>query len=74
MHRELLPQPDGGGLRAGRGDAAERCPVFPGVVTQEHWALADPAGAVGSEEEIHKIFQGVRDELGKRVRGLLGSG
>jgi protein-tyrosine-phosphatase len=30
--------------------------------------------AEGSEETIHKIFQGVRDELEKRVRGLLGSG
>jgi arsenate reductase len=56
------------------GDAAERCPVFPGVVTREHWALADPAGAEGSEEAILEVFRSVRNELQKRVRDLLAPG
>ena len=56
------------------GDAAERCPVFPGVVTREHWALADPAGAGGSEEAILGVFRSVRNELRKRVRVLLAPG
>ena len=30
------------------GDAAERCPVFPGAVVREHWGLADPARAESS--------------------------
>ena len=53
------------------GDAAERCPVFPGVVTREHWPLADPARAEGSEEAILEAFRSVRNELEKRVRDLL---
>jgi arsenate reductase len=56
------------------GDAAERCPVFPGAVVREHWGLADPARAVGSEEAILEVFRSVRDELEGRVRSLLGSG
>jgi arsenate reductase len=56
------------------GDAAERCPVFPSAVSREHWALLDPAGAQGSEQAILEVFRAVRDQLERRVRGLLGSG
>jgi arsenate reductase len=56
------------------GDAAARCPVFPGVVVREHWALADPARAEGSEEAILEAFRSVRDELQKRVRSPFGPG
>ena len=45
------------------GDAAERCPVFPGKVKRIHWELEDPAKAQGSQEEIIKIFQKVRDKI-----------
>ena len=56
------------------GDAAERCPVFAGAVTREHWPLADPARAEGSEQTILEVFRSVRDELEKRVRDLLEAG
>ena len=52
------------------GDAAERCPVFPSAVLREHWPLADPARAEGSEEAVLEVFRSVRDEVKKRVRGL----
>jgi arsenate reductase len=55
------------------GDAAERCPAFPGAVVREHWPLRDPARAEGSEEEILEVFRSVRDEVGSRVRALLDS-
>jgi len=45
------------------GDAAERCPIFPGKVKRAHWALEDPAKARGSEEEITKAFRKVRDKI-----------
>jgi len=45
------------------GDAAERCPVFPGKVKRIHWELEDPAKAQGSQEEIIKVFQKVRDKI-----------
>jgi arsenate reductase len=56
------------------GDAAARCPAFPGVVVREHWALADPARAEGAEEAILEAFRSVRDELEERIRGLFRSG
>ena len=45
------------------GDAAERCPVFPGKVERIHWALEDPAKAQGSEEEIVIVFRKIRDNI-----------
>lgn len=45
------------------GDAAERCPIFPGKVKRVHWALEDPAKARGREEEIAKVFRKVRDKI-----------
>lgn len=45
------------------GDAAERCPIFPGKVKRIHWELEDPAKAQGTQEEIIKIFQKVRDKI-----------
>jgi arsenate reductase len=45
------------------GDAAERCPIFPGKVKKIHWALEDPAKARGSEGEIIKVFRTVRDKI-----------
>lgn len=45
------------------GGAAERCPIFPGKVKRIHWELEDPAKAQGSQEEIIKIFQKVRDKI-----------
>lgn len=45
------------------GDAAERCPIFPGKVERIHWALEDPAKAKGSEEEIAIVFRKVRDNI-----------
>lgn len=50
------------------GDAAERCPVFPGKVKRIHWELEDPAKAQGSKEEIKKIFQNVRDKIKSHIK------
>jgi arsenate reductase len=55
------------------GDAAERCPVFPAARSREHWPLADPARAEGTEEEIREVFRAVRDELRDRIGVLFGS-
>ena len=45
------------------GDAAERCPIFPGKVKKIHWAIENPAKARGSEEEIAIVFRKVRDNI-----------
>jgi len=49
------------------GDSAERCPIFPGKVKKIHWELEDPAKAQGSQEEIIKIFQKVRDKIRSHI-------
>jgi arsenate reductase len=43
--------------------ANEQCPLFFGGVKKMHIGFADPAAAVGSEEEIRAVFRVVRDEI-----------
>jgi arsenate reductase len=53
------------------GHADEVCPALPAGVRKIHWPLADPAKAPGSEEQIMAAFRATRDEVERRVRGLL---
>ncbi|MDT8319312.1 MAG: arsenate reductase (thioredoxin) [Xanthomonadales bacterium] len=53
------------------GHADEQCPLLPPGVQKIHWPLSDPAKAVGSEEEIMQQFRATRDEVKRRVEGLL---
>jgi arsenate reductase len=55
------------------GNADQACPIFPGQVNRHHWAFFDPAKAEGSEDEVLKVFQQVRDEI-KRVFEAYGAG
>jgi arsenate reductase len=48
--------------------AAERCPIFPGVVKRLHWSFDDPAWVTGTEEERLTAFRRVRGEIEARVR------
>ncbi len=45
------------------GDAAGRCPVFPGKVKKIHWEIENPAKARGSDEKIAIVFRKVRDKI-----------
>jgi arsenate reductase len=47
--------------------ANENCPVFQNVRRRIHWGFADPAEAVGSEEERLEAFRAVRDRLRQRL-------
>jgi arsenate reductase len=51
--------------------AEEVCPVFPGAVRRLHWALPDPAAAAGPPAERLAAFRRVRDDLRRRITGLL---
>ncbi|MDZ7789322.1 MAG: arsenate reductase (thioredoxin) [Xanthomonadales bacterium] len=53
------------------GHADEHCPIVPPGVRKEHWPLPDPARAEGSEEEIMAEFRRVRDDIKRRVAGLI---
>jgi arsenate reductase len=45
-------------------DADTNCPLFTGKVgTRAHIGFPDPAAAKGNDEEIMKVFRGVRDDI-----------
>lgn len=43
--------------------AQERCPVFPSSAQRFHCNFADPAKAIGSDDEIMAQFAAVRNEI-----------
>jgi thioredoxin type arsenate reductase len=49
----------------------EECPLFMGKTTRLHWGLPDPAAVNGSEAERLDAFRKVRDELRRRIEGLV---
>ena len=53
------------------GHADEHCPVLPPGIRKEHWPLSDPAKASGSEEAIMAVFRESRDDILRRVDGLI---
>ncbi len=52
-------------------NAGETCPWTPPEIVRLHWSLKDPAGAVGTEEEIMAEFRRVRDEIKERIIDFL---
>lgn len=50
-------------------EAAERCPIFPGVTQRLHWSFADPAQAAGSSEEKLAQVRVIRDQIRHQVVG-----
>lgn len=48
-------------------EAAERCPVFPGVAQRMHWSFSDPSQAKGSDEEKMAQVRAVRDEIRAKI-------
>jgi arsenate reductase len=44
-------------------NADKACPRFPGQANRHHWPFPDPAKAKGSEDEIWKAFEQVRDDI-----------
>ena len=52
------------------GHADEQCPALPPGVKKVHWPLADPAKAIGSEDEIMAQFRATRQEVRQRVQSL----
>ncbi len=51
-------------------NAREHCPYFPARVQQFHHDFTDPAKAVGSRDEVLKIFRGVRDQIRVYCQGF----
>ena len=49
-------------------EAAERCPIFPGLAEQHHWPFDDPSTFKGSEDEIMGRVRDVRDQIEAAVQ------
>ncbi|MFV0558164.1 MAG: arsenate reductase (thioredoxin) [Enterococcus sp.] len=56
------------------GDALDNCPVIPPHVKHQHWGLADPAKASGSEAEIMAVFRATREEIATKIKELKENG
>lgn len=52
-------------------EAAERCPIFPGVVKRIAWSFKDPSSFSGSREEILQQTREVRDEIEQSVKAFV---
>ncbi|MDQ6683309.1 MAG: arsenate reductase ArsC [Chloroflexota bacterium] len=55
-------------------EAAEACPMVPGAARLLHWSLEDPSAAKGTDEQRLDVYRRVRDDLGGRIRELIGMG
>ena len=44
-------------------EAAERCPIFPGLAERRHWPFDDPSSFKGSDEEVMTRVRAVRDDI-----------
>ncbi len=53
------------------GANAERCPVFPGIVSRLHWSFSDPAALQGTSEEVRAAVREIRDEIRTAVEGFV---
>jgi len=51
--------------------ADAHCPVFSMKGKREHWPFEDPAKASGTEEEVMREFNRVRDQIRKRIEVFL---
>lgn len=52
-------------------EAAERCPIFPGVLKQLHWSFPDPSRFTGTKEEILENTRKIRDEIKNKIKEFI---
>ena len=48
-------------------EAAEQCPLFPGVMERVHWSFKDPSAVEGSLEEKLGQIRAIRDQIKQAV-------
>jgi arsenate reductase len=48
--------------------AAERCPMFPGIVKRLHWSFPDPSLLTGTAEEKMAVIRKIRDAIKMKVK------
>ena len=52
-------------------EAAERCPIFPGVTTRLHWPFPDPSAFTGTEEDVLEKTRSVRDSIENKIKEFI---
>jgi arsenate reductase (thioredoxin) len=52
-------------------EAAEKCPIFPGLSEKIHWPFPDPSTFTGGDEEIMEKIRRVRDMIEEAVKELV---
>jgi len=52
-------------------EAAERCPIFPGLSKKLHWPFADPSSFQGNDEEIMEQVRKVRDQIELAIKDFI---
>ena len=53
-------------------EAAERCPIFPGLAERHHWPFDDPSTFKGTDDEIMARVRQVRDQIEAAVQEFVG--
>jgi arsenate reductase len=48
-------------------EAAEKCPIFPGVTKRIEWSFKDPSKLIGDEETIISETRIIRDEIKQKI-------
>jgi arsenate reductase (thioredoxin) len=54
-------------------EAAEKCPIFPGLTKRLHWALHDPSKFTGTYEQKLQKVRKIRDEIASKIQDWLAS-
>ena len=54
-------------------DAAEKCPIFPGITKRLHWPFHDPSKVTGSYEQKLQKVREIRDEIASKIQEWLAS-
>ncbi len=52
-------------------EAAERCPIFPGMVKRIAWSFKDPSAFTGSLETVQEHIREVREEIEQQVKAFV---
>ncbi len=52
-------------------EAAEKCPLFPGIVKREHWGFKDPSSFKGTDEEKLNFTIKIRDEIKSKIQEFI---
>ncbi|MEP6604057.1 MAG: arsenate reductase ArsC [Spartobacteria bacterium] len=52
-------------------EAAEKCPIFPGVTKRLHWPFPDPSKVEGTRDEKLRQVREIRDAIAAKVREFI---